>query len=495
MVDEKDADRFGTFAGITYFGQFIDHDLTRDVTKLEACPVEPNQIRNWRTAYLDLDLVYGSGPGGSPDLYQGDKLKVGATAPVPDADPTKPPKFPGGTLRDIGRTNDGKPLLADPGDQEHDADDRNLENLIVMQIHVLFMKFHNAAVDQCEDAAFENMPLPPKEQKFKRARQLVLWHYQWLVRNYFLWEVCDHDVLGDVQDPTRPKIKWAEDGFFIPAEFSLAAFRFGHSMVRKEYVVNCHQVPVGLVDLMRQGRKTEALREDWLFEWGHLFPKTLQSSGRRVTSSSIINTAVVEPLHHLDEETRRQFSKPSPTEKQPHLPARTLLRGARARLPTGQEVAQELVSQDLLAQSKVLTRDQLVEKTLLTNDDSKSVLAGTWMQTETPLYYYMLKEAEILGQPNRTLGPVGSRIVAEVIEKILWADQDSYLNKVGVGWKLPLWRFRDGTRAPIDSLTRLVKMIGDDLPQGCTATLRSRLSAFAAHVARRFIPIARFIGF
>jgi hypothetical protein len=475
MMDSGQKGSFGTFAGMTYFGQFIDHDLTQDKTKLEERNVEPNKVENFHTARFDLELVYGKGPAGSPDLYAGDRLKIGPTGPIPGTE------FAGGTLRDIGRDDDQQPLWSDPDDQ------RNLENLIVMQIHVLFMQFHNAAVAQIDEVAFKDLPL--NGSKFERAQQLVRWHYQYLVRNYFLWAVAHHEVVQDVW--RKPKIKWAEEGLFIPAEFSLAAFRFGHSMVREDYTVNCRRKNVPLADLMCQNKKPGPLAEDWLFEWGKLFPWLRHSSGPMAPSSTI-NTALVPLLHDLPDCSKRVHNPPSPTETQPHLSTRTLLRGARANLPTGQEVAQNLVAKGLLKPGEVLNSTQLAARVNATNDDSGKVLAGSPMlQQQTPLYYYLLKEAEVLGHENHTLGPMGSRIVAEVIETVLRADPTSYINAIGPNWILPEWQFPDGTRGTIKSITRLVQMLGDDLPQGCDATFPSRLVAVGAKAVRRVASLVR----
>lgn len=479
MKDSAEKSTFGTVAGMTYFGQFIDHDLTYDTTKLGQRGVEPSAVPNFRTPCFDLELIYGQGPELSPELYEVDRfrLKIGKTAPSSDG------QLLGGTLRDIARRDDHTPLHADPNDT------RNLENLLVMQIHVLFMKFHNAAVEQCDDEAFKSLPL--KGNKFQRAQQLVRWHYQWLVRECFLSEVVHHAVLADVRD--KPKINWHEKGLFIPAEFSMAAFRFGHSMVRKEYDVNCHHPSVPLADLMVGDDPPGPLREDWLLEWGHLFGGLL-NTGNGVIASSPINTAIAEPLHHLPEYTKRQHSDKSEESQPKQLPARTLLRGARAGLPTGQEVAEHLVAQGLLTRSDVLTAEQLIAPVVgTTNDASGSMLAGTWMLEHTPLYYYLLKEAEVLGHANHTLGPIGSRIVAEVIETVLRADRESYFNTYGLGpnWERPLWRFRDGGSAAISSFTDLVQMLGDELPQGCHATFFSKANAVRTRWARGFGAIRR----
>lgn len=445
-------------AGFTYFGQFIDHDLTQDTTMLGARDVEPHAVRNYRTPRLDLELIYGQGPTGSPHLYEdGVRLKIGRTAPSSDG------RFPGGTLRDIGRRGDHTPLFADPDDP------RNLENLIVMQIHVLFMRFHNAAVDQCENKAFENLPLPG--DVFRRAQQLVRWHYQYLVRQVFLYRIAFGNVVSAVLN--QPKRSWAESGSFIPSEFSMAAFRFGHSMVQEAYGVNAHHHNVPLQGLMAHGDAPEPLREDWLFEWGRLFTGDLLRTQADPIPSSVINTSIVEPLHHLPEYTKRQFSDKSEEPQPKQLPSRTLLRGARASLPSGQEVARQLVQEGLLAQTDVLDPDRLTQGFPRTNDKSGDVLAGCpWMLVRTPLYYYILKEAEAIDSKNYTLGPVGSRIVAEVINAVLRDDPQSYVMTDGLGpdWQPPaVWSFRGSGGSPqsIVSFRDVVKLIGDELPQGC----------------------------
>ena len=465
-----------TRAGFTYLGQFVDHDLTRDKTQLCEPDVDPEKVQNHRTPFLDLELIYGDGPIQSAALYVGTRLKIGETIESNlGSVGASLVNLPGGTLRDFPRDDRGNALFAYPDEK------RNLENVLVMQMQVLFMKFHNVAMEQCLDPAFAQLPLTGP--RFQRAQQLVCWHYQRLIRQEFLCEVLDGATLRDVQDH-GPQIRYYQDaiarkGFFLPAEWSLAAFRFGHSMVRNTYSLNCHQEKLPLQELMKQNFVTSRLPEAWLVEWGRLF-LGLPRSHPLTTPSSPINTTIAPDLHKLQDHTTRLFSLPGKCDDpfHPELPVRTLLRGARAHLPSGQEVAKALIEEGLLKSSQALSPDQLIAVTHVTNDQSAEILKkNTKLHENTPLFYYVLKEAEVVSGGEK-LGPVGSRIIAEVFETILRNDSFSYLNIAGLGsaWKLPEWRFPDGRRDTVDSLRKLIQLVGDDaLPQGCR---ESRLRVF-----------------
>ena len=114
----------GTAAGITFFGQFIDHDLTLDNEPQPSDTVDVEGLVNGRTFAFDLDSVYGGGPKKSPQLYDGDKFLIGtATDGVsPDL-----PRNPDGKIG----TDDGTAILV-----EH----RNDENVIIAQIHLSFLQ-------------------------------------------------------------------------------------------------------------------------------------------------------------------------------------------------------------------------------------------------------------------------------------------------------------------------------------------------------------------
>ena len=119
------------------------------------------------------------------------------------------------------------------------GDPRNDENLIVAQTHLAFLKFHNRVMDTLPQGAGNS---GDEDRPFGRARRTVRWHYQWLVLNDFLPRVLDRAVLNDIRNNGRRFYDFDAAPFggrpFMPLEFSVAAYRLGHSMVRETYDYN-----------------------------------------------------------------------------------------------------------------------------------------------------------------------------------------------------------------------------------------------------------------
>ena len=452
-----EVEREGTLTprvGYTYFGQFLGHDLTHDPTPLEGPYAEPELTPNFRTPSFDFDHIYGGGPERSPFLYEGEQgaetFKIGATTPK-------------GYRRDLP-LEDGMVLIGDL------QDTRNLDNLILRQLHVLFLKFHNEAIRQlgshpAKVTGVENLG---PGTLFERAQRLVRWHYQWIIRHDFLPRVVHTDVWHHQgrRVPSRPE---TQQSYAVPIEFSLAAFRFGHSMVRNAYRLNCRKKRVVIGELMALGQKASPIPDAYLIEWGTFFDG-LPSSGPQA-SSNFIDTSVSMAMHGLSPGTIRLSNRLEPPDPS-NLPVRTLLRGARAKLPSGQEVAETLLAQGKIRPNDCLTTSELVQDTC---DHSGSVLREMGLEQNTPLFYYLLKEAE-LSAGGLSLGPIGSHIVSEVIQGALEADPDSYLSLAGSKWTLPEWYFSSGSRRPINSLIGIIQLVGDDklLPE-CEAHCRRSL--------------------
>lgn len=382
-------------AGFTYFGQFVDHDITFDPTSIGENAVDVDDLVNFRTPALDLDSLYGSGPRDQPFLYKRDsggtksaQFLIGPVVKPPgDTDPAV--VGADGATYDLPR--------AASGTDERTAllgDSRNDENLIVAQLHRTMLHFHNAIC------------LHHPEKSFADVRKLVIHHYQRVVLNEFLPAVAGQaavsDALAELKHYRIGPGELATDPF-LPLEFSGAAYRFGHSMVRPQYHFN-RVFPPGTTfsfafTFTGNGGFFGLPRypSNWLLDWRQFFaglgaaPQMAMAIDASLAPELVIPPAGT-PLAKLN-----------------------LLRGSlHYRLPSGQAIARRMGVTPLSAA-------QLQEGT--GGDVVKKFNIGT----ETPLWYYLLREAEI-ETGGRHLGTVGGSIVAEVIVGLLRADPESVLS-------------------------------------------------------------------
>jgi Animal haem peroxidase len=434
MRDDSDLASDGAAsAGYTYLGQFIDHDLTLDLTPLELATPEINSTPNFRTPFLDLDQVYGGGPNLSPFLYRNDPVErrdgnqcflIGRTIKVRGLEASE---------NDLPRSADGIGLTKDP---------RQDENLILAQLHVAFLKLHNKVIadPRLLDASkyYRKCKRKVRFTDFEATRRLVTWHYQWIARHDYLERIIDPEVFQDL-DKQQPRGRsGASASFQVPVEFSVAAFRFGHSMVRDSYNYNEGHEHVDLQCLLAltgPGSKAIlcehvpknvpfALPADWVIDWNRFFLVGLAANPlTNLGVSRAIDTKIVGGLHSLSNQTTRQFSMLSasgPPEELP-LPVKTLLRGARVGLPTGQQVAKAF---------KITP----ITPAKIAAGPHEDTLRKHGLHKDTPLWYYILKEAELLAGAKK-LGPVGSRIVSDVIVRALESDPNSYVSVAGKDWQ------------------------------------------------------------
>jgi hypothetical protein len=417
-------------AGFTYLGQFIDHDITFDPNSKLQRENDPAALRNFRTPRYDLDSVYADGPSDNPFIYEADGIHL----LIDRSNPDEP---------DLPRNLNGRALLGDP---------RNDENLIISQLHLAMLNFHNNVVDDPSLNDFSG------ERRFDEARRIVRWHYQWIVIHDFLKRITGTPIIDIVDSILKPDpytvivgntareingllkanlkfYKWKTQPY-IPVEFSVAAYRFGHSMVRGDYSLN--EATADEDDQLPIFSPTPDTEEDLhgfrprpaerLIQWGRFFE--ISGTGLAPQPSRKIDTLLAQGLRTLPENVAGDIIR--------SLAERNLRRGVALGLPSGQSVARAMgMPEDLILGVGDMGLGGDLEK----------------YGDNTPLWYYILKEAEVKCRGNR-LGPVGGRIVAEVLIGLLVGDPTSFLNVD------PTWKPRAGKfGATTDGLYRMAELL------------------------------------
>jgi len=387
-------------AGVTFFGQFLDHDITLDPRSPLLEQSNPRKTTNFRTAAFDLDSVYGNGPEGSPELYDvssdGIKLRV---EPLPGSEVVSRK----GAIRfDLPRDPNNNAIL---------GDSRNDEHVILAQFHLAMLRFHNAVIDHLR--ADPSQADQSAEQIFKKAQREVRWHYQWIILHEFLPLTIGQERVDDILQKGLRFYGADKKNPLIPIEFSVAAYRFGHSQVRPSYRLNFG--PTGgspffafLFDDtqdpnnpdpsdLRGGKRAARRFVDWqtFFNFGDGNVRPNKQIDGKLSSGLMLLPGSRGPAPGL------------PADGVQSLASRNLIRHVNIGMPSGQAIARRMGL-------PVLTPTQL------------EALTPFGMEKSTPLWYYILKEAELMEKGLR-LGPVGGRIVGEVFIGLLKADETSYL--------------------------------------------------------------------
>lgn len=496
--DQKDEAGESAMAPImTYLGQFIDHDITAntdreesdaaldgfniDKTTITPQPrddVEKNKL-NLRKGRLELDSVYGDGPGQTPEAEKleaamrdpGDpaKMRIGAVTPVSDGSAPflRRPVMPtdaGADLPRIGQAiddgtlteADARAIFDEDGTMPLDVlrripmigDGRNEENLIVAQTHLSFLRYHNAVVD----ALRADGGPTDDDELFAAARQQVTWTYQWLVINLFLKTVCDPAVVDAVVankasvyqaffDAHKDSVP--EGARPMPLEFSVACYRYGHSMVRGDYDYNLSfgREPDGsgnrraMFDQIFQftagggmmGLPT--LPDNWIIEWDR-FTGAAPLPNRVARK---IDTRMALPLKSM------RNDMPGMSGIMAHLSARNLRRGYVFNLPCAQDLIAALGDMG----------DPMPADQVASGPTGDALRAGGF-DTKTPLWFYTLKEAEVQ-HDGAHLGTLGSRIISETIVGLIVTDPNSFINQ----GTFNSWSPDDGVKPLGEAITSL----------------------------------------
>jgi hypothetical protein len=410
-------------AGFTYLGQFLDHDLTFDKTAVTLGDhISPAQLIQARSPSLDLDSLYGAGPQepASADFYEADglHLKMGSTT-----DNRQGFDLPRGAGTTSAQRR--KAVIPDP---------RNDENLAVAQTHLAMIRFHNRVVDT-------QLGGVPAAQRFARAREIVTKHYQWMVRTDYLPKVCAAGVVNNVFNNNRKVFEVGApptDPPTMPIEFSVAAFRLGHSMVRGAYNWNVNfPSGAGTLDFLFRFSATGGnldgagrLADIWIADFRRLYDfseanrPNLTMPASEFNRAMRIDTRLVNPLGSLP---RGSFGGTASDENTfvANLAFRNLTRANMLRLATGQQMARFMRNHGVNVTT--LTRTQI-------RDGNNGADIGNLTQPmrdallrNTPLWFYILREAEFGG--GRLRG-VGARIVAETFHRAIEGSEHSILRDI-----------------------------------------------------------------
>ena len=408
----------GVPAGFTYLGQFIDHDLTMDKTDVMLGDrVSPAMLLQARSPSLDLDSLYGAGPQdpASAEFYEDDgvHLKVGSTVgdgDLPDLDGFDLPR------RGTGGSDRAKRRAVIP-------DPRNDENLAVAQTHLAIIRFHNRVVDTLPDTT-------PPAQRFAAARELVTKHYQWMIRTDFLPRLCARATVNDVFRNGRRVFEVdaaPTDVPTMPIEFSVAAYRLGHSMVRGAYNWNrIFDAGGGSLDLLFEFSGTSGtlggdlrLPTIWvadlrrLYDFGEAGRANLRVPPAKFNRAKRIDTRLAAPLRNLP---KGSFGGPAVDRDEPraNLAFRNLMRARMVRLATGQQLADAMAAKGVDVQR--LTRAEIRDGKNGADLGSVPTAQRQALLRDTPLWFYILREAEL---HRGRLHGVGARIVAETFHRAM----------------------------------------------------------------------------
>ncbi|MGD9695344.1 MAG: heme peroxidase family protein [Thermoleophilia bacterium] len=434
-------------AGYTYLGQFVDHDLTFDRSRLrDDASVPVADLVQGRSPSLDLDSLYGLGPAMTPEFYRSGKLRLKTGDTVAS--------FPNDGI--ANRVQRGFDLPRRPDRTAVIPDPRNDENLVVAQTHLAFIRFHNRVVEVLLADGV------PQAEVFARARDTVVRHYQWMLKTDFLPRVVNPQQVAGVFSAGRRIVEpGAAPGTTptMPIEFSVAAYRMGHSMVRAAYDWNrVFDDGAGSIDLLFEFSGTSGglggdprLPTNWIADFRRLYDfreagrpdlRPLVGGKLKLNFARRIDTLLADPLAFLPDDS---LGGPDGAAIRHNLAFRNLTRARMLQLATGQQMA-------ALMRRAGLPIATLTPQRILRGRDGADLGALNQAQRQaltrdTPLWFYVLREAEWNASPRLT--GVGGRLVAETFHRAMEGSEISIVRD-------PAWR---PTLGPDPETFRMVDLL------------------------------------
>jgi hypothetical protein len=343
---------------------------------------------------------------------------------------------------DLQRNTDGTAVIPDP---------RNDENQITSQLMLAYLLFHNKIADA------------NPSWKFTRVQNTVIQYHQWIIYKQFMPLLFGQSVIDELNAGKR---RFYDPGQFVarpvmPVEFSTAAYRFGHSMVRNAYSLNPTLSPNntpsrntlftgvggalgqsggGLVADLHGG---QPLAADHVIDWGN-FANELYDSSKPGQSLQVFKSIGADGLHMIGQS---MFGQPPGTK----------LLGTGAGLPIGTQPgdaqpsgSNSIAYRDLIRQFFYLlpSGQDVAAAYGFTPASPTTVIDPSTVpgfSSGTPLWFYIMWEAQNqnAGGPttndfdntgtagdlqNVALGPVGAHINADVFLRILQLDNRGILD-------------------------------------------------------------------
>lgn len=453
-------------AGYTYFGQFVDHDISMDTTAAASEaddsatdavePTDDDVLSQGRSPSLDLDSLYGTTVGARADLVNGAMFHIDNTSPLP------PGSFAGHSDKalpyDLPRRGpERKALIGDP---------RNDENLAVAQTHLMWLKFHN----EIASTLTRQHPGSDPTMILSMARDLVTRHYQHIVLHDFLKRMIDPGVYKDIiQEGNRKVLKQGPgEIMFMPLEFSVAAYRHGHSMVREVYDWNLNfradgQLRGSLEELFRFSQVSGNMRNlpnlpsNWIPDFRRLFdlsafkfPALAKSASGQLNFAKSLDPYIAPTMASLPEINMLPANRRPPFS---NLAALNLRRGSMRALPSGQDVSRSLSS------VKMLTKTQMRG---VIDSDFDEVMTNLDLYERTPLWLYVLLEAKAVGKGD-AMGPLGSILLADVFRTLVLTSRTSILTP-GNTWEPADAQDLLGADSPLDTIADVLAWLDARAP-------------------------------
>jgi hypothetical protein len=421
-------------AVFTFVGQFIDHDLTMNAVDLFVD--QTGATRNGASPLIDLDSVYGprsTGTGPTDKIF--DPKGRFKMDPIPgttngfDLQRT-PMSLPAGSIQHV-------PLAF----TAHIFDGRNDENQLILQIHILLERVHNKLIDT---DALGTSTLGSQEEVIAAVRKEVVASWQTVVLQDYLHRVIEASTLADVLHQIRlvnfgnlkhkPLLDLASGALVVqmPHEWAIG-FRFGHSQLRPSYHLNAGEgADVKLFDNLTAHPGRDDLRGSvklppaHVIDWKEFYPDVQPNHTPHHARSLRIDGKVTPPVFNLPES-----AIPDTIKTVGNLPQRNLIRGRSIGVVSGEELYDFYTSAaggpPVTLHHPKLTSSQVAPPAVhhLFEHDLDAADKPVF---KTPLWYYIIKEAELQGA-DKTLGALGSRLVAEVVAGAVFYDTESvYFN-------------------------------------------------------------------